>query len=69
MTSALQRYDFDAGEELVQYPDGRWIKSDDADMSLFWAKAIIEKIGTTGAEDTNTIREADKWLKRYFPEQ
>lgn len=31
------------------------------------ALVIISKIGTTGAEDTNTIRDADKWMRLYYP--
>ena len=31
------------------------------------ASRIIEKIGTTGAETSDCLRDAEKWLKHNYP--
>lgn len=36
-----------------------------ASVALREARRIIEKIGTTGVEDTITIKAAELWLKSY----
>jgi hypothetical protein len=53
----------------IRLKNGKDLLLPEAVEAIESAMRIIETIGTTGAETTKTIRRADDWLKKYYPER
>lgn len=55
------------GHQHVNPKGCRPLTLDESARAIEDAMAIIERIGTTGAERTDTVQFAQQWMQTYYP--